>query len=103
MGPPPVIREGGQDLPGPHVSTPHWFFLHIILNTTVHFNRLNGTAYTKPFINQHTKEPKFLQKFQERKVFFCNGTEIFLLQEVRRSETVFGLKETTSVDVSFFT
>jgi hypothetical protein len=40
-----VIREGVKLLL--HISTTYWFFLLSILNTTVHFNGLDGTAYTR--------------------------------------------------------
>ncbi len=30
-----------------YISTTHWFLLHSTLNTTVHFNGSDGTAYTR--------------------------------------------------------
>ncbi len=48
-GPPLVFREGeGQDPLG-HMFLHHTDSFHIAyLNTTVHFNGLNRTAYTRP-------------------------------------------------------
>jgi hypothetical protein len=41
-GPPCSISQAG------YISTTHWSLLDSTLGTTVHFNRSNGTAYTRP-------------------------------------------------------
>jgi hypothetical protein len=38
------------------ISTTHRFFLHSTLNTTVHFNGLDGTAYTRLFSVWHNNK-----------------------------------------------
>ncbi len=37
-----------------YVCTTHWFLLHSTLNTTVHFNGTDGTAYTRLFFVWHS-------------------------------------------------
>ncbi len=40
-----ILLDMGQ---AGYISTTNWSLLHSTLDTTVHFNRLNGIAYTRP-------------------------------------------------------